>query len=127
MTEKMETSEKKSPEIVLNSGHKMPVVGFGCAIQPVPPTEQLVSIFVDAMENGYWHFDTAACYDTEEALGGAVAKALEIGVIKSRDEQFITSKLWCTEADHDLVLPALKQTLGYFSHHIFFFLNFFFW
>ncbi|KAL3512471.1 hypothetical protein ACH5RR_025188 [Cinchona calisaya] len=108
----MENFDEKIPEIVLNSGHKMPEVGFGCAIQPVPPAEQLVSIFIDAMENGYRHFDTAACYDTEEALGRAVAKALEIGVIKSRDELFITSKLWCTEADHDLVLPALKQTLG---------------
>ncbi|KAL3512469.1 hypothetical protein ACH5RR_025186 [Cinchona calisaya] len=112
MTENMETFEKKIPEIVLNSGHKMPVVGLGCATHAMPPTEQLVSIFIDAMENGYRHFDTAKLYGTEEALGKAVAKALEIGLIKNRDEVFITSKLWCTEADHDLVLPALKQTLG---------------
>ncbi|KAL3512468.1 hypothetical protein ACH5RR_025185 [Cinchona calisaya] len=112
MTEKIETFEEKIPEIVLNSGHKMPVVGLGCATHPLPPTEQLVSIFIDAMENGYRHFDTAKLYGTEEALGKAVAKALEIGLIKSRDELFITSKLWSTDADHDLVLPALKQTLG---------------
>ncbi|XP_027125634.2 protein REDOX 2 [Coffea arabica] len=113
MPETMEKVEQKIPEIVvLNSGHKMPVVGLGCAAHPLPPLEQLVSTFIDAMEIGYRHFDTAACYGTEEALGRAVAKALEIGLIKSRDELFITSKLWCTDADHDLVLPALKQTLG---------------
>ncbi|KAL3512470.1 hypothetical protein ACH5RR_025187 [Cinchona calisaya] len=112
MSDKMENFDERIPEIVLNSGHKMPVVGLGCAGHPMPQVEQLESIFVDAMENGYRHFDTAACYGTEEALGKAVAKALEIGVIKSRDELFITSKLWCTEADHDLVHPALKQTLG---------------
>ncbi|XP_027167445.1 methylecgonone reductase-like [Coffea eugenioides] len=108
----MEKVEQKIPEIVLNSGHKMPVVGLGCAAHPLPPSEQLVTAFIDAMEIGYRHFDTAACYGTEEALGIAVAKALEIGLIKSRDELFIASKLWCTDADHDLVLPALRQTLG---------------
>ncbi|KAL3512474.1 hypothetical protein ACH5RR_025191 [Cinchona calisaya] len=112
MPDKMKNFDEKIPEVVLNSGHKMPAVGFGSAGYPMPPTEQLASIIVDAMEIGYRHFDTAACYGTEEALGKAVAKAIEIGVIKSRDELFITSKLWCTEADHDLVLPALKQTLG---------------
>lgn len=109
----MEKAEETIPEIVLNTGHKMPVVGFGCAAPgPLPPLEQLVSIFVHAMEIGYRHFDTAAVHGTEEALGKAVAKAQEIGLVKSRDELFITSKLWCTDADHDLVLPALKQTLG---------------
>ncbi|XP_027167444.1 methylecgonone reductase-like [Coffea eugenioides] len=108
----MEKAGETIPEIVLNTGHKMPLVGLGCAGQPLPPSEQLVSIFIDAMEIGYRHFDTAALYGTEEALGKAVAKALEIGLIKSRDELFITSKLWSTDADHDLVLPALKQTLG---------------
>nr|XP_027122919.1 methylecgonone reductase-like isoform X2 [Coffea arabica] len=113
MPETMEKVEQKIPEIaVLNSGHKMAVAGLGCAAHPLPPLEQLVTTFIDAMEIGYRHFDTAACYGTEEALGRAVAKALEIGLIKSRDELFITSKLWCTDADHDLVQPALKQTLG---------------
>ncbi|CAJ2679435.1 unnamed protein product [Trifolium pratense] len=60
---------------------------------------------------GYRHFDTAAFYNTEEPLGQAVSKALELGLVKNRDELFITSKLWCTDAHHDLVLPALKTTL----------------
>ena len=124
----MEKAGETIPEIVLNTGHKMPLVGLGCAAQPLPPSEQLVSIFIDAMEIGYRHVDTAALYGTEEALGKAVAKALEIGLIKSRDELFITSKFWCTDADHDLVLPALKQTLGYFPHlhmNLLFFTSFF--
>ncbi|CDP20576.1 unnamed protein product [Coffea canephora] len=80
----MEKVERGIPEtVVLNSGHKMPVVGLGCAAHPF---DQLVSTFNDAMEIGYRQFDTAACYGTEEAFGKAVAKALEIGLIKSRDE-----------------------------------------
>jgi 3''-deamino-3''-oxonicotianamine reductase len=72
---------------------------------------------VDAIEIGYMHFDTASIYNTEEPLGQAVSKALKLGLIKNRDEVFVTSKLWCTDAHHDRVLPALKTTLkqAYFS------------
>ncbi|CAI9113278.1 OLC1v1013851C1 [Oldenlandia corymbosa var. corymbosa] len=104
--------EVKIPEIVLNSGHKMPVIGFGCAVIPPPPLEELVTIFIQAMENGYRQFDTASAYGTEEAVGKAVAKALEIGLIESRDELFITSKLWPCDAHYELVLPAIKATLS---------------
>ncbi|KAL6281747.1 hypothetical protein ACE6H2_018628 [Prunus campanulata] len=55
-------------------------------------------ILMDAVEVGYHHFDTAAFYQSEQAIGRAVVQALERGLIKSRDEIFITSKLWCTDA-----------------------------
>ncbi|XP_060215292.1 protein REDOX 2-like [Lycium barbarum] len=102
------------PRFVLNSGHEMPLIGMGTApTEPtLPPKDQLISIFVDAIETGYRHFDTAAAYGSEEALGGAVAEALQHGLIKSREEVFITSKLWCTDTHPDLVLPALKNTLA---------------
>lgn len=96
---------KKVPEVVLNTGKKMPMIGFGTGT--TPPQQ----IMLDAIEIGYIHFDTAALYGTEEPLGQAVSKALELGLVKNRDELFITSKLWCTDAHHDLVLPALKTTL----------------
>ncbi|CAI9113248.1 OLC1v1013821C1 [Oldenlandia corymbosa var. corymbosa] len=111
MAAKQENLAAKIPEIVLNSGHKMPVIGYGCGGSKAPPMEELISVYVKAMEIGYRHFDTASFYGTEEALGKAVAKALEIGLIQNRDELFITSKLWITHTHHDLVLPALKQTL----------------
>ncbi|KAI4347321.1 hypothetical protein L6164_008140 [Bauhinia variegata] len=103
--------EEKVPQVVLNSGQKMPIIGLGTATSPLPPNDVLASIFLDAIEIGYRHFDTAALYGTEEALGQAVVKALETGIIKSRDELFITSKLWNTDAHRDLVLPALNTTL----------------
>ncbi|KAK9277910.1 hypothetical protein L1049_027467 [Liquidambar formosana] len=99
------------PEVVLSSGQKMPVIGTGTASNPLPPPHQLTSILVDAIEIGYRHFDTAAIYGSEESLGRAVVEALDRGLIKSRDEIFITSKLWCADAHPDLVLPALKNTL----------------
>lgn len=38
-------------------------------------------------------------------------EALSLGLIKSRDELFITSKLWCSDTHRDRVLPALQKTL----------------
>lgn len=101
----------KLHEVILNSGEKMPMIGLGTATSPLPSNEALTSILADAIDIGYRHFDTASIYGTEEPLGEAVSKALELGLIKKRDEVFITSKLWCTDAHHDLVLKALKTTL----------------
>ncbi|XP_020241986.1 methylecgonone reductase-like [Asparagus officinalis] len=99
------------PAVTLNSGRKMPVIGLGTAF-PNPPSDQLSGIIVHAIEAGYRHFDTAAVYGSEEAIGIAIAKALKLGLIGSRAELFITSKLSCADADPDLVLPALKKSLS---------------
>ena len=127
MSETMEKVERDTPEIVvLNSGHKMPVVGLGCAAHPLPPFDQLVSTFNDAMEIGYRQFDTAACYGTEEAFGKAVAKALEIGLIKSRDEllslvnvidadRFAQFSMISTAIDSYLLVSKLKHGSNLFA------------
>ncbi|KAK3415011.1 hypothetical protein EUGRSUZ_H00586 [Eucalyptus grandis] len=99
------------PEAVLSTGERMPLIGMGAVASPLPPLDALTSIFLEAIEVGYRHFDTAACYGSEEALGQAVAEALERGLIKSRGDMFITTKLWCTDAHPSLVLPALKKSL----------------
>ncbi|KAK9996660.1 hypothetical protein SO802_021346 [Lithocarpus litseifolius] len=101
------------PEVVLNTGKKMPLIGFGTADVPLPPLQTVVSVIIDAIELGYRHFDTAFFYGSGEPLGQAVALALKLGLIKSREELSITSKLWCTDAHHDLVLPAFNRTLKY--------------
>ncbi|KAI6694259.1 hypothetical protein NL676_021969 [Syzygium grande] len=98
-------------DVVLSSGHRMPLIGFGTFTIPLPPPDVLTSIFLEAIEAGYRHFDTAACYGSEGALGRAVAEALDRGLIENRSHIFITTKLWCTDAHPDLVLPALKKSL----------------
>ncbi|XP_074584570.1 deoxymugineic acid synthase 1-D-like [Curcuma longa] len=90
----------------------MPVIGIGTAAYPWGShPEATRSSVLRAIELGYRHFDTASLYQSEEPLGQAIAEALHSGLIKSRDELFITSKLWFTDAHKDLVLPALQKSL----------------
>ncbi|KAF8014570.1 hypothetical protein BT93_H0404 [Corymbia citriodora subsp. variegata] len=99
------------PKAVLSTGERMPLIGMGGAAIPLPPLNALTSIFLEAIEVGQHHFDTAACYGSEEALGLAMAKAQERGLVKSHGNIFITTRLWCTDSHPDLVLPALKKSL----------------
>ncbi|KAL7091585.1 hypothetical protein ACP275_12G114200 [Erythranthe tilingii] len=105
-------SSLKIPEITLKSGAgKIPVLGFGTASDSPFDSETTRTAILQAIEIGYRHFDTAALYNSEQPLGEAVAEAINRGLIKSRDELFITSKLWCSDAHGHRVLPALKKTL----------------
>ncbi|XP_039068909.1 non-functional NADPH-dependent codeinone reductase 2-like isoform X2 [Hibiscus syriacus] len=101
------------PDCVLRwSGQRMPVLGFGTASVIVEEsylvTKQAV---LEAIKLGYRHFDTASVYGSEPALGEAIIEAVSLGLIKSRNELFITSKLWCADGYGDLVLPALNRSL----------------
>lgn len=99
----------KIPEVELNNGRQMPLIGFGTAGSLDGGATK--AALLEAMKIGYRHFDTAFTYGSEKALGEAVAEALHVGLIKSRDELFITTKLWCTFADRHLVVPAITMSL----------------
>ncbi|KAL8494686.1 hypothetical protein ACS0TY_025501 [Phlomoides rotata] len=98
------------PEVELNSGYKMPLLGLGTASFTTALADE-VKAMVHAIERGYRHFDTAAHYGSEEAVGKAIAEALKLGLIKSRSEVFVCSKLWASDNHADRVLLALNKSL----------------
>ncbi|KAJ4711022.1 Aldo/keto reductase [Melia azedarach] len=101
------------PEVKLSSSssdRKMPVTGLGTAVDNIDENAVKVAV-LEAVKLGYRHFDTASLYGTEKALGAAIAEALRLGLVSSREELFITTKLWCNDAHRDLVVPALKKSL----------------
>lgn len=109
-------ASSKIPEVTLNSGHGMPVVGMGTAAPfPFVP-ENTKAAVIEAIKIGYRHFDTATLYQSEWPLGAAIAEAVRLGLIGSREEVFVTSKIWCTDCHAELVLPALKSTLRFLRH-----------
>ncbi|KAI9080944.1 hypothetical protein K1719_037105 [Acacia pycnantha] len=104
-------SDNNIPRLVLSGNHSMPVIGLGTFVFQ-KPGELTKTAVIEAIEVGYRHFDTASLYGTEQALGEAIEEALKLGLIVSRDELFITSKLWMSDAHPDRVLPALQKSLG---------------
>lgn len=90
----------------------IPLVGFGTADFPFGSSPATIQEAVfKAIKLGYRLFDTASLYGSEEALGEGISQALHLGLIKSRDELFIISKLGCSDAHRDSVVPALQNTL----------------
>src|SRR5687767_15414448 len=91
------------PELTLNNGVKMPVLGFGVYQVPAEQTEQAVS---DALAAGYRSLDTAAAYQNEEAVGRAIANS---GI--PRSELFVTTKLWIQDVGEDNARRAFEASL----------------
>lgn len=101
------------PELVLRSSsgqRRMPVIGLGTAPEAASKVSTKEAV-VEAIKQGYRHFDAAAAYGVEQSLGEAIKEALKLGLVASRDELFITSKLWCTDNHPQLIVPALRKSL----------------
>ena len=102
------------PAVALSSGKPMPRVGMGTATATLGKGEGhtgVVQAILHAIDVGYRHLDTAAVYGTEAALGDAVAEAVRTGMVASRDDLYVTSKLWIVDAHPGHVQPALRKTL----------------
>ncbi|KAI9080966.1 hypothetical protein K1719_037127 [Acacia pycnantha] len=93
----------------LSNDCSIPVIGFGTA--SMGDRDATKTAVIEAIKLGYRLFDTASLYGTENSLGEAIEEALKQGLVGSREELFITSKLWITDNHAHLVVPALKKSL----------------
>jgi len=91
------------PAVKLNNGNEMPILGFGVFQMTNGEAEESV---VAAIQAGYRLIDTATSYGNEEAVGRAIRKS---GV--SREELFITSKLWIADAGEEKAKTAVQRSL----------------
>lgn len=89
----------------LNNGIVMPQPGFGTFL--TPDGETCVNAVRTAIEKGYRHVDTAAVYGNEKSVGEGIR---ESGI--SREELFLTSKLWNTERGYDSTLKAFEKSIN---------------
>lgn len=93
----------KKEYTVLSNGVKMPNLAFGTF--KVNEGDD-VQIILDAINVGYRHFDTAAFYNTEEALGKAIKKS---GI--PREEFFVTTKVWKTCMGYEGAKKSFEESL----------------
>lgn len=92
------------PAVTLPSGIQMPAIGFGVfRMDDLATCEKACS---DALSAGYRFLDTATAYGNEEAVGAAISKS---GI--PREDLFISTKLWVTDASYERARPAFERSL----------------
>jgi 2,5-diketo-D-gluconate reductase A len=90
--------------LTFNDGRTIPQVGLGVWQTPNDTAVQVVKAALDA---GYRHIDTAAAYRNEKGVGeGIKASGL------SREDVFVTTKLWNDNQGFDETLVAAEKSLG---------------
>lgn len=85
----------------------MPLVGLGTWKSPPGVTASIVEA---AIRKGYRHIDCACDYGNEVEVGLGISRAIDAGIC-TRDDLFITSKLWNTFHKAQHVRPALVKSL----------------
>lgn len=94
--------------VTLNNGLKMPLVGYG--VFRVPEGEDLAEAVKTAIAKGYRSIDTAQVYRNEESVGRGIRAAIEEGLV-TREELFITSKVWNDGLSYKETLAAYDSSL----------------
>jgi alcohol dehydrogenase (NADP+) len=90
-----------------NNPIQMPALGFGTLI---PDAATTISATRDALEAGFRHFDCAERYQNESEIGETLQAGLAAAGL-SREDIFVTTKLWNTNHRPERVAPAFEASL----------------
>jgi diketogulonate reductase-like aldo/keto reductase len=91
-------------KVTLNNGVEMPIFGLGT--YQAGGGKPVRDAVLHALQAGYRLIDTAMIYRNEREVGEAVRKS---GI--SRDEIFVTTKLWNADHGYDSTLVACEKSL----------------
>jgi diketogulonate reductase-like aldo/keto reductase len=92
--------------MALNNGYTIPGVGLGTSGMTGKEAENVV---FSAIMKGDRLIDTASQYDNEEDIGRGINRAISSGI--SRDEIFLITKIWKTDAGFDKATQAFEASL----------------
>jgi D-xylose reductase len=93
--------------ITLAAGSQLPTLGLGLWKIPQEQTSKVVE---SAVEAGYRHIDAACDYGNECQAGEGIQRALDRGLC-TRQQLWVTSKLWNTYHRPENVRPAIERSL----------------
>jgi diketogulonate reductase-like aldo/keto reductase len=95
--------------ITLHNGVKMP--WFGIGVFKVEEGPELVNAVKTAIKHGYRSVDTAAIYGNEVGVGKGIREGIkEAGI--SREDLFVTSKVWNTDLGYESTIAAYETSLN---------------
>lgn len=94
-------------QVINVTGKSMPTVGLG--LWKIDPGAVADAVY-QAIKVGYRHLDSAADYGNEKEVGEGIALAITDGLC-SRDELWVTSKLWNTYHRREHVEAACRKSL----------------
>lgn len=97
------TISTRITQYTLNTGAKIPALGFG-TFQDAEAQEETVS---NALKAGFRLIDTARVYEVEKEVGRGIRRS---GV--PREEIFVGTKLWCNQFHPEDVEAALDESLA---------------
>lgn len=101
-------AKKLQDTTTLHNGVKMP--WFGIGVFKVEEGPELVNAVKTAIKHGYCSVDTAAIYENEEGVGKGILEGLkEAGI--SREELFVTSKVWNSDLGYESTIAAYQTSL----------------
>ena len=86
------------------NGANIPAIGLGTWQLRGRECRDMVEA---ALDHGYTHVDTAIMYENEEAVGEGIARSS-----RSRDDVFLTTKVWPDDAGDGDLQRALEGSLG---------------
>jgi len=93
------------PTKKLAIGVDMPYLGLG--VYKMTDREEAIQAMTKALEMGYRAIDTASLYYNEEEVGEAI-RASDV----SREEIFVTTKVWNSDQGYDETLSAFENSLN---------------
>lgn len=93
----------------LHNGVNMPWLGLG--VFQVEEGAELVQAIKSAIAHGYRSIDTAAIYQNETGVGQAIKEALQENNL-TREDLFITSKVWTADMGYDETIAAYETSLA---------------
>ncbi|KIC65616.1 aldo/keto reductase [Pseudarthrobacter phenanthrenivorans] len=109
---------RTSPRLSLNNGVLIDQLGFGLYKVPATDAEGLVAT---ALAAGYRHFDTAAMYGNEVGVARGISSQLgdgtgsggsgELSPALTREDVFITTKVWNDHHGYDAALRAFDDSM----------------
>lgn len=94
--------------VKLYNNVEVPVLGIGTFMISPEDTEKSV---YSALKLGYRMIDTANAYMNEEAVGKALKKAINEGIV-TREEVFVSTKIWATLYEKESAVDDTLARLG---------------